>query len=43
MRDQQIIVQCIFQNSEKTISDLLMESFRMYLSRILTEYRGGRG
>jgi len=35
MRNQQIIVHCVYQDSEKTISEILMESFRLYLSRIL--------
>ena len=35
MRSQQIRIRCVFQNAEKTISDLLMESFQLYLSRIL--------
>lgn len=37
MRSQPIRIQCIFQNSEKTLSDLLTESFRLYLRRIFTK------
>jgi len=37
MRNQQIKIHCVYQNSEKTIGDLLMESFRLYLRRILVK------
>ena len=35
MRNQQLSVRAVFQKNEKTISDILLESFRLYLSRIL--------
>jgi hypothetical protein len=37
MGKQYIKIHCIYQNSDKTISDILMESFRLYLIRILTK------
>ena len=37
MRNQLIRIRCVYPNPEKTISDLVMESFRLYLSRILAE------
>lgn len=37
MRRQPIRIHCIFQNPENTLSDLLTESFRLYLRRILTK------
>jgi len=35
MRDRQIRIHCVYRHTEKTVHDLLMESFRLYLSRIL--------
>ena len=41
MRNQQLTVRTVFQKNEKTISDILLESFRLYLSRILAEQSSG--
>ena len=38
MRNQQIRIRCVYRESGKTIGDLLMESFRLYLRRILAKY-----
>ena len=35
MKKRQIKIHCVYQNGEKTVSDILMESFRLYLRRIL--------
>jgi len=35
MKKRQIKIHCVYQQTEKTISELLTESFRLYLSRIL--------
>ena len=40
MREKTVIVHCVYADKRKTISDLLEESFLLYLSRILTEYYG---
>ena len=37
MGKQHITIHCIYQDSEKTISDILTESFRLYLVRVLTK------
>ena len=41
MRNQQLTVRAVFQKNEKTISDILLESFRLYLSRILAGQSNG--
>ena len=41
MRNQQLTVRAVFQKNEKTISDILLESFRLYLSRILAGQSSG--
>lgn len=41
MRNQQLTVRAVFQKNEKTISDILLESFRLYLSRILARQSSG--
>ena len=35
MKKRQIRIRCVYRNAEKTIDDLLAESFRLYLGRIL--------
>ena len=37
MKNQQIKIHCVYQKSEKTLSELLMESFHLYLSHILAK------
>ncbi len=37
MRGQQLKIRCVYQNTETTIGDLLMEVFQRYLSRILAK------
>ena len=41
MRNQQLTVRAVFQKNEKTISDILLESFRLYLVRILAGQSSG--
>ena len=35
MKNRQIKVRCVYQDAGKAVSDLLMESFYLYLSRML--------
>ena len=35
MKNRQIKVHCVYQDAGKAVSDLLMESFYLYLSRML--------
>ena len=42
MRKKTVVVHCVYADKGKTISELLEESFRLYLSRILAEYHGNK-
>lgn len=37
MKNQQIKIHCVYQNSQKTIGELIIESFHLYLKRILAK------
>ena len=41
MAKKEIVVRCVFGKGEKELPQLLEESFRVYLRRILAEETGG--
>ena len=41
MAKKEIVVRCVFGEGEKDLPQLLEESFRVYLRRILAEETGG--
>jgi len=41
MRNDKLKIKCIFQDDGKIISDILRESFRLYLIRMLGWRNGG--
>ena len=42
MRKKTVVVHCVYADKGKTIPELLEESFRLYLGRILAEPHGSK-